>query len=397
MNLLSRPVVLTAAAARSALGDNLDAMRAALLAGTSGLRPLAGFGELEDSVSGGAGGWLRDRSPLRGRKYGGASNLAVRVAQEALAVAGWSADLTREAWVFAGSSRGNFGELLNVRYNRRPLKIYAPSNSLNSEIAAAVSITCGIRAPWQMLSNGCASGLDAVIWAAHTVACGLAPRALVVSVELPLVSALLKDFQRTGLLNTNGINDPYSPETTGFFPAEAAVALTIEPDGSGTLLTGGWMNSDAFDPVGLPPDGFGVRALLDLCWDYFQAGDASWLPTICPHASGTKSHGQAEHKAIRSILRERNSAQASVHLLKPFTGHSLGANGALDCALLHTFFSENRLPPNLPGLHGECAEIRLPSTAEAAGDRTVLKLSGGMGGRNSLLAMNRHFHITQQG
>lgn len=391
MNLLSRPVVLTASAARSSPADDLAAMRAAMLRGTHGLRPLAELEWLGGGFAEVTGGWLRDRSPLRGRKYGAASNLAVRVAKDAIAAAEWSAGQTRDAWVFGGSSRGNFGEMLGVRHGRRPLKIYAPSNSLNSEIAAAVSIECGIRAPWQMLSNGCASGLDAVIWAAHTVACGLAPRALVVSVELPLVAALLKDFQQTGLISTNGINDPYSGETTGFFPAEAAVALAIEPEGQGTCLTGGWMNSDAFDPVGLPPDGYGIRALLERGWDELAAGNPSWLPAICPHASGTKAHGQAERAAIRTVVRSRSSAAVSVHLLKPFTGHSLGANGALDCALIHAFFSADQLPPNLPGLRGECAEIRLPGEAEKAGPRTVLKLSGGMGGRNSLLAMQSGF------
>ena len=391
MNILSRPVVLTAACARSALGDNLDAMRAAMLAGECGLRPLEKFEDFEGGFAGVAGGWLHDRTPLNGRKYGAASNLAVRVAKDVIASAGWSDAQLCEAWVFGGSSRGNFGEMLGARHGRRPLKIYAPSNSLNSEIAAAVSIECKIRAPWQLLSNGCASGLDAVIWAAHAVASGLAPRALVVSVELPLVPALLKDFQRSGLINTNGVNDPYSLKTTGFFPSEAAVALAIEPDGCGTLLTGGWMNSDAFDPIGLPPDGFGVRALLEICWDHFQATDAEWQPAICPHASGTKAHGQAEHEAIRSVLNRRCPTQASVHLVKPFTGHSLGANGALDCAILHTFFSTGQLPPNLMGLQGGCAEFRLPSTAEPANNRTVLKLSGGMGGRNSLLALKSNF------
>lgn len=391
MNMLSRPVVLTAAAARSALGDDLPSMRATMLAGRHGLRPLGEFEELHGVFASVKGGWLADRSPLLGRKYGAASNLAVRVAKQAVAAAGWTAEMTKDAWVFGGSSRGNFGELLDVRHGRRPLKIYAPSNSLNSEIAAAVSIECGIQAPWQLLSNGCASGLDAVIWAAHAVACGLAPRALVVSVELPLVPALLKDFQRTGLLSTNGVNDPYSPETTGFFPAEAAAALTIEPDGKGTSFTGAWMNSDAFDPIGLPPDGRGVLSLLRRCWDHFCADDADWHPAICPHASGTKAHGEAEHAAVRAVIQERGSRAAGVHLFKPFTGHSLGANGALDCALIHEFLSAGLLPPNLSGLHGACAEIRLPSAAEPSGDRTVLKLSGGMGGRNSLLAMRGGF------
>jgi len=387
MNIIPRPVVLTAAAARSPLGDDLDAMRSGMLRGESGLLPLAEFPGLGPEFDSMTGGWLRDRSVLKGRKYGAASNLAVKIAREAVNAAGWSQDEVSSAWVFGGSSRGNFGEMLDARHGRRPLKIYAPSNSLNSEIAAAVSIECGIRAPWQLLSNGCASGLDAVIWAAHSVACGLAPRALVVSVELPLVPALLRDFRRTGLISTNGCNDPYSPETTGFFPAEAAVALTIESAGCGSLLTGAWMNSDAYDPIGLPPDGCGVRALLEACWEDSQPDPLPWLPAICPHASGTKAHGQAEHEAIRSVVRARSPKELSVHLMKPFTGHSLGANGALDCALIHAFFSAGQLPPNLPRLHGESDGIRLPSFVEPSSGRTVLKLSGGMGGRNSLLAM----------
>ncbi len=387
MNIIPSPVVLTAAAARSPLGDDLNGMRDRMLNGESGLLPLAEFPGLGPEFDSMTGGWLRDRTVLRGRKYGAASNLAVKVAQEAVIAAGWSQEEIFTAWVFGGSSRGNFGEMLDARHGRRPLKIYAPSNSLNSEIAAAVSIECGIRAPWQLLSNGCASGLDAVIWAAHSVACGLAPRALVVSVELPLVPALLRDFRRTGLISTNGHNDPYSPETTGFFPAEAAVALTIEPAGAGSILTGAWMNSDAYDAIGLPPDGYGVRALLEACWDDSQTGPLPFLPAICPHASGTKAHGQAEHEAIRTVALARSREEVSVHLLKPFTGHSLGANGALDCALIHAFFSAGVLPPNLPGLHGGCEGIRLPSSAEPSSGRTVLKLSGGMGGRNSLLAM----------
>lgn len=387
MSWIGKPVVLSAAAARCGLGDDLAAMRAMMLAGRHAMRPLREFGGLAERFADVPGAWLAERKPMRGRKYGAASNLALAVAREALTIAGWSAEETSGAWIFAGSSRGNTCELLGVHHGRRPHPLYAASNSMHSEIASAVSIECGIRGPWQMISNGCSSGLDALIWAAHAVSSGLAPRALVVSVDLPLAGSLLDGFTSTGLLSSNGVNDPYSEETSGFFPAEAAAAMTVEAKGAGTHLVGAWIGSDAYDPVGLPPDGEGIATVLDLAWSHLDSTDPGWRAAICPHASGTHAHGLAEREAIRSVLRRRNAGDVSVHLMKPFTGHSLGASGALDAAILHGFLTHNELPPNLPGLRGAGDGIVLPDAPLPSAGTTVLKISVGMGGHNAVLAM----------
>jgi 3-oxoacyl-(acyl-carrier-protein) synthase len=385
MNLIAQPVVMSAAAACSGLGADLAAMRAAMVAGRHALRPLREFGGLPERFAEVPGAWLADRKPLRGRKYGAASNLALAVARQVIAEAGWSREQTAGGWLFAGSSRGNASELLGLRHGRRPHPLYAASNSLHSEIAACVSIECGIRAPWQVFSNGCSSGLDALVWAAHAVSCGLAPRALVVSVDLPLAGALLDDFAATGLLGTNGVNDPYSESTSGFFPAEGAAAMTIEPRGAGTRLLGAWFASDAYDPVGVPPDGAGLARVLRLAWQHLDAAAPGWRAAICPHANGTRSHGLAECAAIRAVLAETGAAGVTGHLCKPFTGHALGASGALDAAILHEFLRHGELPPNLPGLTG--GGLELPSRVQPPGGRTVLKLGVGMGGHNALVAM----------
>jgi len=387
MNFLSRPVVLTSAVARCALGDDLATIMCEMREGRTGLRPLRQMEGCDGHMPGLRAGWLHDRSPLKGRRYGAASNLAVHVARDAIARAGWTPHQTSEAWLFGGTSRGNYSELMGVSHGRRPVKLFAPSNTLTSEILAAISVECGIRAPWQMLSNGCASGLDAIIWAAHCVAYGMAPRALVASVELPLAPQLLNVFSTAGLLAANDVNDPYSPQTTGFFPSEAAAALTIEPTGMGSLLVGGWMNSDAFDSNGLPPDGHGLRTLLDEVFGELDAAKPGWNPAICPHATGTQSNRISEYAALRSLLGASGHYGSSVHLMKPFTGHSLGANGALDCAILHGFLSEGQLPPNLPDLTGKCLEFSLPETPLPVAGRTLLKISGAMGGHNAVIAM----------
>lgn len=144
----------------------------------------------------------------------------------------------------AGSSRGNVGELLGEHHGRRRVAKFAASNSMHSEIAAAVSIELGIHGGWQMLSNGCSSGLDALGFAAGLVAAGMAPRAVVVSVDLPLIPALLADFPPPAC-STDGVNDPYSTSTTGFLPAEGGAAILVEPLGTRpamALVHGYWVD-----------------------------------------------------------------------------------------------------------------------------------------------------------
>ena len=387
MNFVCQPVVITAAVARSALGNDLAAALEKILGAETGLRPYAEFAGLSDHYPGLFAGWLSDRSPMKGRIYGAASNLAIVVAKDVIRQAGWTTNQSAEAWLFGGSSRANTCELLAETHGRRPMSKYAASNSMHSETLASVSIECGIHGPWNMLSNGCSSGLDAVIWAAHAVATGLAPRAVVVSVELPLLPKLLRDFHQTGLLNNNGTNDPYSPRTSGFHPGEAAVALTIEPRGMGPQITGAWMNADAYDPVGLPADGHGIFPILSEAWRTAQAASGGRDPAVCPHASGTHAHGMAEQTALRELISTGLCQQVEAHLLKPFTGHTLGASGALDVAILHTFITEGILPPNLPGLAVSGPGILLPDHARLVNERMILKISVGMGGHNAIVCL----------
>ena len=68
---------------------------------------------------------------------------------------------------------------------------------------------------------------------------------------------------------------------------------------------------------------------------------------ICPHATGTAEQGRAEQAVLQSWLGEQ-FGNVPLALLKPFTGHSLGASGLLEIALLSHFLANQQLPPNLP-------------------------------------------------
>jgi len=103
---------------------------------------------------------------------------------------------------------------------------------------------------------------------------------------------------------------------------------------------------------------------------------------LCPHATGTAVQAAADPAAL---ARAFPTARPSLHLLKPFTGHTIGASGLLESVILARFLRDGLLPPNLPGLFAPPG-FELPAHAQAAVG-PVCKLSHGMGGHNALLVL----------
>ncbi len=352
-------VWIRSAAALCALGDALPSAVAAWRLGRSGVRPEQGR----------LVGRIANRQALAGRRYGAASNLALSVAREALGKVGWSRDELVDAAVFAGSSRGNLLEVHGRAEFRRPFGRLAASNELHSEIAAAVSIELGFGGPWQLQSSGCSAGLDALGMAWLALRAGVVKRAMVVAVDLPLLPELMQSFARSSLLGSGRINDPLSAQTDGIHLGEGAAALALEVGGHGRVEVLDYRaNSDAHDSLMIPKDGEGLQRLL------------AALPRpalLCPHATGTPNHALAEMSALRARW---GAALPPMLLLKPFTGHTLGASGLLDVALMVEGLPQ--LPGNLPGLSAVPAQLpRL-----GVGDE-ILKLASAMGGHNAALRL----------
>jgi 3-oxoacyl-(acyl-carrier-protein) synthase len=316
-------------------------------------------------------GRIADRSLLAGRRYSAASNLAVEVARRTAARAGWGKDELRDAWLFAASSRGNAGELLGHHAWRRPSARFRASNTIHSEIAAAVSIELGIHGPWQMLASGCSAGLDALGMAWMALRSGVCRRALVLAVELPLVPEIIAAFRATHLLATDLRNDPLHPSTSGLHLGEGAAALALECEaspGRHPTLTAYAANSDAYHPLIIPDSGASLAALIQR------------LPRpalVCPHATGTPNHARAEMTALKTAYADQ---LPPLLLMKPYTGHTLGASGLLDLALISGALPD--LPGNLPGLTGT-----VPGPFTLTPGDSILKIASAMGGHNAAIML----------
>ncbi|NWK54059.1 hypothetical protein HW115_00425 [Verrucomicrobiaceae bacterium N1E253] len=408
-------VAITGIAAVSGLGENLSVHAQRMEAGENALRPLSampGADARYEAFDGLHAGWIEDRGLLVSRKWAPGSTLSLHVARQAIADAGLTSEDLVDAAVMVGSSRGNVGGWVGPWPGRRPFKLMAASNSMHGELASAVSIELGIRGPWQVIASGCAASLDAMGMAWMMIRTGVVKRAIVLGVELPLIPEVLHTYAKTGVLATSPVNDPYSPQAGGFFPGEAGAAVVLEsvtalaerrraaessyPGGhvdsatdeqsvakSVPLMTGFWCNSDADSPIGMPNDGAGVRDCVKRAVQELEGEPP--IAAVCPHASGTLLHGIAELAALRESLPR--DQQISLHPLKPYTGHTVGASGVLDAAIMAHYLRKQALPPNLPGLTPPGEPYDLSSRPLDSQGATVMKIAVGMGGHNSVIAM----------
>jgi 3-oxoacyl-(acyl-carrier-protein) synthase len=107
------------------------------------------------------------------------------------------------------------------------------------------------------------------------------------------------------------------------------------------------------------------------------------ISAICPHATGTAVQAAADPAWMRRVFAD---ALPTLHLLKPFTGHTIGASGLLESVILTRFLQGRRLPPNREGLHVP-EGFSMPEQVTVA-EGSVLKLSHGMGGHNAVISIN---------
>ena len=370
---------ITGLGALSALGADVTSHHQAVLAGQVPFRKL---GELLGNQSPHAmrpAAWIEPRSLLVSRKWSPATMAALHVARQAITAAGWSDDDLHDAALVVGTSRGNAAGWLGPWPGRRPFRLMAASNTIHSEPASAITIEFGITGPNHVLASGCAAGLDAIGIAMMMVRSGIASRALAVAVDLPLVPILLDNYAASGLLSREFDIDPYHPRSSGFVPAEGAAAMAIEwHDGNFPRLLHYGCNADACDPVGIPADGGRTPALLENAIHLHGAPAA-----ICPHATGTAVQAVAEPAALSRAFHD---LRPTLHLLKPFTGHTIGASGLLESVILARFLMDHQLPPNLAG-RAMPYGFHLPDAVLAASG-PIYKLSHGMGGHNALLVLS---------
>jgi 3-oxoacyl-(acyl-carrier-protein) synthase len=234
------------------------------------------------------------------------------------------------------------------------------------------------RGPVQMLSNACTSGADAIGVGANWLDADLCDLVLCGGTE-EVLERIFYGF-RSLMLVAPGPCQPFDVRRKGLNLGEGAGILVLEkfssPRPSRGELLGYGCGSDAYHPTSPDPEAGGLdRAVAQ------TGADLRSVDFINAHATGTPHNDLAEGVWIR-----KNTPQARVVATKGYTGHTLGAAGAIEAILTLMSLESGKLPVSR-GFGEIDPDIGIEPTraVEAGHYKSALSLSLGFGGINSAL------------
>ncbi len=241
--------------------------------------------------------------------------------------------------VFMGTSTSGILET-ELAYRRRdasgalPMDFRYGTTHNTYSVAWFVQTYFGLTGPSMAISTACSSSAKAFGSASRMIAAGLCDAAVIGGVD-SLCLTTLYGFGSLGLLSPVGCR-PFDADRDGISIGEGAGMVLLEKTAHGgsadsIALLGVGESSDAYHMSTPHPEGLGARMAMEQA--LMSAGlQPSGVDYINLHGTGTRSNDATEDKAVCAVFGDDTPCSST----KGWTGHTLGACGAIDaiiCAL----------------------------------------------------------------
>ncbi len=321
------------------------------------------------------------------------TELALNAATQALADAGLTPDVLagRRVGVCAGTTVGC--ALNNEAFYRSYKKGGDPgpeafARMLRSNPAEQVSLANNFNGPISTVVNACSSGTDAIGLGAEWIRAGICDVVLVGGADE------LCRFTYAGFISlmvtSNEPCRPFDGKRKGLNLGEGAAFLVLESEGSLkkrnvkplAKVYGYGSGCDAHHLTAPHPEGQGLEAALDRAFEQW-GHDQRRLSLINAHGTSTPENDRVEGKVLAGRL-----AGIPFHSTKGYTGHTLGAAGAIEAALTISFLQRGVAPGTVGFKNVDPAIGIAPLTenTELTGN-FALSQSLAFGGSNSALIL----------
>jgi 3-oxoacyl-[acyl-carrier-protein] synthase-1 len=390
------PLRITAITATSAMGVGLRATRAALLDRRSGLTPC----DLPAMPGGVWIGRVREAEAIEPpASLGAFACRNTRLAELALRQDGFVPAVEAAAArhgaarvaVVLGTSTSGIEETEQAWARRRPAGAltgydFARTHDLHA-LPRYVRERLGLTGPCVSISTACTSGARTFLDAAMLIAVGLADAAVVGGADT-LCRLTLNGFGSLELL-AKGPTRPCAEDRDGISIGEAAAFALLERAGPGDAgaigLLGAGASSDGHHMSSPHPDGLGAVAAMRAALD--SAGlDPAAIDYVNMHGTGTRANDAMEDRAIAHVFGDGVPCSST----KGWTGHTLGASGALEAAIAAICVADGLVPGCLGVARPDPAfHARIAVANQAAPVARALSNSFGFGGSNCALVIGR--------
>lgn len=409
-----RRAVVTGLGAITPIGNDAATFWASLLAGTSGVGPIAAYDASAEEVRIAAevkgfdpATWIDFKQARRMSRF---SQFAVAAAAQAIADAKLEiTDANRDdIGVIVNTGGGGIGDVaMGERVfleqgGKRVSPFMVPMLS-PSMAACQISIQNGLHGPVIASVAACASGVQALIDAQRLIEHGDVEVVLAGGTEsaiLPVAFAALANMGALSKRNDDpaGASRPFDANRDGFVFGEGAAVLTVESaehaERRGARIiaevAGGAMTGDAFHISAPEPSGQGAaRAMVRGMRDAGVEPDE--VDYVVAHGTSTPLNDATETKAIHTAFGE-HAPHLAVSSNKSMIGHTLGAAGAISAIAAICAIRDGMIPPtiNYSTPDPACDLDYVPNEARKAPVRTAIINGFGFGGQNAVAVFRRY-------
>jgi 3-oxoacyl-[acyl-carrier-protein] synthase-1/3-oxoacyl-[acyl-carrier-protein] synthase II len=338
---------------------------------------------------------LRDRFELpldmRETIHARTSQLALAAALEALDDAGWDAAGLhgKRVGVCIGTTVGcalNCDDFYRAYKADRQPELTAIERYLRSNPAALIARQLRLDGPNQTVVNACSSGTDAIGIAAAWLRAGVCDLVIAGGAD-ELARVTYAGFSSLMITDTEPCK-PFDLQRKGLNLGEGAGMLILESEGlrgrksARGYLLGYGSACDAYHLTAPRPDGAGLKQALREAFAAAQVTPEQ-IAFVNAHGTGTPDNDRVESRVLHEVL-----PGVPFISTKGYTGHTLGAAGAIEAVFTLACLQRGELPANI-GF--STPDPELPSTPLRENSRiegdVALSESLAFGGNNAVLIL----------
>ncbi len=257
---------------------------------------------------------------------------------------------------------------------------------LNNNPAEALTERYGFTGPCQTVVNACTSGADAIGIGASWIRHGLCD--LVIAGGTDELSEISYNGFARLMISSPEQCRPFDKDRRGLNLGEGAGALLLASDEAARTLStptrgevmGYGTCGDAYHLTAPHPEARGLKQALRTAFEQADI-EADAIDFINVHGTGTPANDPVEGVVMDEIL-----PGTPFFATKGFTGHTLGAAGAIEAAFCLACLERGELPPS-HGFHAPDPAIGKAPIAERTeiSGQYALSQSLAFGGNNSVL------------
>jgi 3-oxoacyl-[acyl-carrier-protein] synthase II len=401
---MNNRVVITGIGVFAANGNSREAFWTSLLEGRSGIGPVTLFdcSEFQCRIA----GEVKDFDPhdyidptLRPkRRMARASQLAIAAAHNAVKDAGMQIeDLKKRDMVpvIMGVSTA----AMDIR--GRPPRPWSAIAGIPHAVTSAIAFGLGFQARLATISNGCASGLDALWQAAREVREGKTDLALAGSADAALAPYVFKCFEASRKMSMRNdepgrASRPFDRDRDGGVAAEGAGVLVIE-NLEHALARGATIyaemisyGSSADSPSSREGEGL-ERAMRSALANAGCAPEA--ISCVNAHAPSDTHMDRIEVELIKQVLGP-HAHRIPVTSIKGHTGNPMAVGGVLQAIESALSLYHQVLPPtaNLETADPQCDLDHVPGAPRHLALERAMVNTHGFGRGNSCMLLDA-FHV----